>query len=133
MFDLCNLGVLSACHKCGIFGWNFVLKFLKILQLFSLLLLLYIFPLFSILPCFGLSNFLCLLHSLLNTVSFCYLFQMSLELLLLFMSLQHLLMLLFKHFSISLGDIWRQRGKHDSTGKSWILHYWSRYYHSFFE
>jgi len=69
----------------------------------------------------GLIDFLCFLHSLLNTASFSCLFHAGLELLLLFMLLLYLLVLLFKHFCISLGNVRRWGRRHDNIKKSKIF------------
>ena len=58
---------------------------------------------------FSLSCIPHLLYNSLNTASFCYLFQAGLKLLFLFVLLQHFLVLLFKHVSISLKDVRRQK------------------------
>ena len=79
---------------------HFVIVSSNTLAVFFFSLFLHAF-FFSLFPCFSLSNFSCLLYSLLNTVSFYYLFQMDLELLLLL----HFLILLFKYVSIHLEDI----------------------------
>ena len=66
---------------------------------------------------FGLDNFSCFLCSSLNMASFSHLFQMDLELLLLFILLLYLLALLFKHFCISLRNVRKQKKRHDDIGK----------------
>jgi len=108
MFGLYNLEVFSASHKYGVLSQNLILEFFQILQLFS-----FLHPLL----CLSLSDFSCLLYSSLNIASFCCLFQVGLKSLLLFILLLHLLVLLFKYFSISLRNIRRWRKRHDDIGK----------------
>ena len=105
VFGPCNLEGLSTLQKHNIFCQNLIPEFFQVFQPFSLLFLFYILFLLSLLLYLGLSSFFCLLYSLLNLASFYYLFQANLELLLLFMSLQYFLILLFKHCDISLEDI----------------------------
>ena len=118
-FGFCNLESLSAFQKSSFLGQNFILELLQVLYSFTLVLFLYKSLFLSFLLCLGLSDFLCFLHSLLNTVSFSCLFQAGLELLLLFMLLLHFLVLLFKHFYISLGNVRKWGRRYDNIRKSW--------------
>jgi len=114
VFGSHNLRSLSALQKSGIFSQNFVPELFQVLQLFLLLLLLYESLLFSFLHCLVLSNLSCLLSNLLNVMDLCYLFQASLEPLLLFVPSLHFLTLLFKHLGISLENVRGNRRRHDN-------------------
>ena len=100
-------GELSALPKRAVSSTNTLL--LKVPHLFSFFFLFYKSLFFSLLPYF--------LSYILNMTDFCYLFQVSQELLFLFMSSLHLLSLLFKHLSIILGNVRRDRGKHSNIEK----------------
>jgi len=113
VFRSCDPKSLTALQKSRI------LELLQVLYLFLLLLLLHKPLLHSFLPYLGLSNLFYLLNSSLNKMGLCYLFQTGLKLLFLFMSLLYLLMLLFKHLGISLGNIGKNRRKHDNIEEKW--------------
>ena len=119
VFRFCNLGGFSIFQKSDILSQNFIPELLQVLWLLLFFLLLYKLLLFSFLSYFGLGYLLGFLSSILNTTDLCYLFQLGLELLLLFMSLLHLLSLLFKHLSIVLGNIRENKEKHNNTEEKW--------------
>ena len=73
--------------------------------------------LLGLLLCLILGNSSCFLYSLLYTASFSHFFQVDLELFLFFMPLLCLLVLLFKHFYISLEYIRGQRERYDDNRK----------------
>lgn len=89
-FGPCKLESLSAPQKCSILYQNLILKLLQVLQLFSFFLLLHKPPLLSFLSCLSLDYLSYLLSSLLNIAGLYHLFQVGLELLLLFMPFLHL-------------------------------------------
>ena len=113
MFRSCDLKSLTAFQKSSI------LELLQVLYLFLLLLPFHKFLLLGFLSYLGLSDIFYLLNSSLNKIGLCYLFQTGLKLLLLFMSLLYLLMLLFKHLGIGLGNVRENRRKHDNIEERW--------------
>ena len=113
VFRSCDLKSLTALQK------NSVLELLQVLYFFLLLLLLHKPLLLGFLPCLGLSDLSYLLNSSLNKIGLSYLFQTGLELLLFFVPPLYLLMLLFKHLGIGLGNIGENERKHDNIEERW--------------
>ena len=117
VFRFYSLEIFNNLQKSGILHQYFVLELLEVLQLFSLILLLHKLSLFSFLSCLGLHHLSCLLSSMLNVTGLYCLFQVGLELLLLFMPPLYFMSLLFKHIGIILWDIKGNGGRHGNTEK----------------
>ena len=119
VFWPCNLGNLSAPQKGGVLGQYFVLELFQVFQPFPFILLLCKPPFLSFFSCLSFSHLSSFLSSSLDMMDLCCLFQLNLELLLLFMPHLYLKALLFKHFSIIIGNVGRNEERHDNTEERW--------------